>query len=274
MSVSIDATSKLTFLAGIWRPAGAWYLALCLAGLAIGLWPDCIYPASLRLGPVPAPLPALATLAVGQSAFCLLVYPLILLCRVPWPGCVGHADDSDGTYRSLRRSRLVHLASVLGLRSSVFGRFDGTYRSLPLAASSNVALAYEALALVLVAAPFYLASAWLSDAILRDVLRCVLYLLGLFVLSAALGDLLRRDSTRTAGLIAMLTILLGLPSLYYVCLEFAPSASCEWLRSLSPAMMAWDAAQARGGSLTPQPLWAWIVWPALGVAVKVVCRRA
>lgn len=66
-------------LLGLWRGAGVWYLAVCLASLAVGLWPEAILPA--KAGVRPLPLPTLAMLSVGQSVFFLLVYPLILFRR-------------------------------------------------------------------------------------------------------------------------------------------------------------------------------------------------
>lgn len=64
---------------GLWRGAGVWYLAFCLASLAIGLWPEAVLPA--KAGSRPLPLPTLQTLAAGQAMFFLLVYPLILFRR-------------------------------------------------------------------------------------------------------------------------------------------------------------------------------------------------
>ncbi|MCD6304470.1 MAG: hypothetical protein J7M21_05860, partial [Planctomycetes bacterium] len=66
-------------LAGAWRPAGLLYLAACLAGLAVGLWPQSIWPSRAE---VPAaPLPTLAALAVAQVLFILLAHPIVLLPR-------------------------------------------------------------------------------------------------------------------------------------------------------------------------------------------------
>ena len=66
-------------LAAAWRPAGLGYLAVCLAALLVGLYPQAVYPAR---GDVPAaPVPTLQALAVGQVLFFLLVHPLIILRR-------------------------------------------------------------------------------------------------------------------------------------------------------------------------------------------------
>jgi hypothetical protein len=66
-------------LAAAWRRGGLIYLAWCLGSLAAGLWPEAIYPS--RRDAIPAPLPALQSLAAGQALFILLVHPLILLAR-------------------------------------------------------------------------------------------------------------------------------------------------------------------------------------------------
>jgi len=71
-----------TALSAVWRPGGLLYLALLLAGLAAGLWPEAVYPprGAFRA----APLPALKTVGLAQVAFILLVYPLVIFSR--WQG--------------------------------------------------------------------------------------------------------------------------------------------------------------------------------------------
>ena len=59
----------------IWRTGGVWYLAVCVLGLAAGLWPDAVYP---REGVVAAPLPTLHTLAAAQVAYFLLIRPVLV----------------------------------------------------------------------------------------------------------------------------------------------------------------------------------------------------
>ena len=66
-------------LAGAWRPASLLYLAALLAALAIGLWPEAIFPS--RADVRAAPLPTLQVLAVVQVSYFLLAYPLIVLVR-------------------------------------------------------------------------------------------------------------------------------------------------------------------------------------------------
>ncbi len=55
------------------------YLAMCLAGLAVGFWPDALWRWSEEFPN--QPLPALQCLFVAQVGFVLLAYPLVLLRR-------------------------------------------------------------------------------------------------------------------------------------------------------------------------------------------------
>ncbi len=67
----------------VWGPAGGLYLLILLAGLAAGLWPDAIRPP--KRAPVAAPLPTLQALLVAQTAYFLLVHPLVVARRRPSP---------------------------------------------------------------------------------------------------------------------------------------------------------------------------------------------
>ncbi len=62
-----------------WQPVGAVYLLMCLAGLAVGLWPGAVWPTSPDSQP--APLPTLQCLAVSQVIFFLLARPAVSLWR-------------------------------------------------------------------------------------------------------------------------------------------------------------------------------------------------
>ncbi|MDP6545201.1 MAG: hypothetical protein QGH60_14535 [Phycisphaerae bacterium] len=80
-------------LSAAWRPAGLFYLAAMLIGLAVGLWPWSIGGSVDPYSPVS--VPAVQTLVVAQVAFYLVVYPLIVLFRASsgrswrwWPDAV------------------------------------------------------------------------------------------------------------------------------------------------------------------------------------------
>ncbi len=74
-----DPAEPAGILAAAWRPGGLLYLAACLLGLAVGVFPATVFP---RRGVVPAPVPALQTLAVFQGAFGLLVVPVLSFRRL------------------------------------------------------------------------------------------------------------------------------------------------------------------------------------------------
>ncbi|MCE5279053.1 MAG: hypothetical protein ABFD92_15020 [Planctomycetaceae bacterium] len=124
---------------------------------------------------------------------------------------------------------------------------------------SFVLAALAALAVQLVvAAPFYVAAAWLSDATWLDVLRLIIFLLCLAPLAIAAAALMAKNATAAAWtLLALMLLSLGLPALYYLGLEFWTygGGSVEWLWNLGPLTAAWSVATARGTSILPHPLW-------------------
>ena len=63
----------------LFRPSLAWWMTCCLAGLAVGLWPDVFWPTGPDFRP--PPLPTLRTLALAQGLYFLLIHPLLLLHR-------------------------------------------------------------------------------------------------------------------------------------------------------------------------------------------------
>ena len=143
-----------------------------------------------------------------------------------------------------------------------------TRRGLPVA---------EWVGLLVAAAPFYLAAACLADATLADVLRLVIYLVGMVLLGWSAGAWLAQPRARSVTLLAVLVILLGLPGGYYVAREFFAVQPGHWLWHLAPATSAWTMAASRGDSWAPAPAWAAIVWPAVagaaGLALVLASRR-
>ncbi len=210
-------------LAYAWRPAGLAYLLVCLAGLAIGLWPEAIV--SSRHLPRTAPLPVLQTLAVCQVAYILLVYPLVLFRR-----------------------------SQRGSIGEWFWR----------------AVVVETCTFMFVAVPFYVAAAYLADAVAVDVVRLVLQLLLLWPLAWVAGLWLLAPAGRTAATLLLVLIALALPAACYITLEFMPALRVGWLWDLTPATFAWRSAASRGDSWVPQPLWALLVWPVVALTAAMV----
>ncbi|MCE5325045.1 MAG: hypothetical protein LLG01_01385 [Planctomycetaceae bacterium] len=141
------------------------------------------------------------------------------------------------------------------------------------AGSKYVLSALAALVLQLVvAAPFYVVAAWLSDAALLDVLRLIIFLLCLSPLAIAAGALMARNATAAAWtLLTLMLLTLGLPALFYLGTEFWTHAgSVDWLWNLGPLTAAWSTAAARGTSILPQPLWSPGVLLAISAAAVFV----
>lgn len=73
-----------TWRESLLRPGLIAWLACCLAGLGLGLWPGAVWPTEPDF--LPPPLPVLQTLAVAQAVYFLLVHPLVLLAGPVRPG--------------------------------------------------------------------------------------------------------------------------------------------------------------------------------------------
>jgi len=225
MKASTESSRLASLAAALWRPAGLFYLAACIGGLAVGLWPGAVRPP----GGVSfaAPLPTLRALAVAQGAFVLLVHPLILMRRSPrryWSGAI-----------------------------------------------------VETAGLVLVTVPFYVAAAWLGNAVPADVVRCGVYAICLWPVAWVAGALLHRRRLAAGVLILLLIAAFGLPAAFYLALEFLSGAGVsDWFWRLAPATFAWDNAASRLGWVWPRPLWATLVWPGLaaaGLVIRQVSRK-
>lgn len=155
------------------------YLCFCLLATAAGFWPGAIVPPRDG-GPAAAPLPAMQTLAVGQTIFFLLLYPIL------------------AAHRQSRR----HPTATEG-RNPFY-----------LASLGEIALLFT------VTAPFYLAAAWLSDATARDVVRTALTVLAFCPLGAAAGRRLARPNPSPWTLAAMAVLVLGLGGAWYIVVDF------------------------------------------------------
>ncbi|NQU76082.1 MAG: hypothetical protein HQ546_07215 [Planctomycetes bacterium] len=70
--------------AHLWRPAILAWGGVNLAALCVGLFPRLLLAESAA---PTGPLPALQALAIGQVGFALLIYPLILACRMQHRRC-------------------------------------------------------------------------------------------------------------------------------------------------------------------------------------------
>lgn len=230
MSATTDPSGYQGRLPCPWRAAGLLYLAVLLAGLAAGLWPETLWPAVERRDA--APLPTLQTLAVAQLMFFLLVYPMVLLKRfAPRPNHPG-GEPKRPYWRLVVPESLLLL--VLG------GPFY-----LPAA---------------------FLADATTTDAV-RCAICVASFLPLVWVAGAHLARARRGTSAVTLGL---LVVALGLPAAYYVAIEFLPPAAAHWASTGTPAMIVWRNAAARIDTPWPGPLWALLAWPAVAAVAAAL----
>jgi hypothetical protein len=204
-----------------WTSEGAVYAVFCLVGLAVGLWPDAIYPPH---DPTPSvTLPALRTLVVSQIAFVLLAWPPAILRRA-------------------ERGRLPSLPSV--------------------AVEGSLLLAF--------AIPFFVAAAWVADAVALDVIRCELYVLGVMPAGVAAGWWMARSPAFRPWIqIVLLIAVLGVPAAWYAAREFLTPEPLHALWNVGPASFAWSLAASRQGVALARPLWAALVWPIAGIAAML-----
>ncbi|MDY6913832.1 MAG: hypothetical protein SVT52_05190 [Planctomycetota bacterium] len=138
-------------------------------------------------------------------------------------------------------------------------------------------LVLESAVYLVVAAPFYIAAWYLSDAVFADVVRTALYVTCLMPVAWAAAAHLAVSRRRAVITLALLLAALGLPWAYYVAAEFLGQGRAGWLRCLAPAMFVWRTAAARSGDWLPRPIWAALVWPtiaAAGVLLTLLPGRA
>jgi len=213
----------------LWRPAGILYLAVCLAALAVGLWPDAVYPS--RSNYRPAPLPTLQTLAVGQAAFILLVHPLVLLRRRDKAARPEH-EDARAFLASAVLETLGMLAATAPFYAAAAWLADATVGDVLRAALYAACLW-----------PTAWAGAWCMIRRPRWASAVVLGLL-LAALGLPAAWYVAREFLPAVG-------------------------DAGWLWRLAPATFAWDNAASRLPNAAPEPLWALLAWPAIAVAVAI-----
>lgn len=231
--------------AWLWSPVCLLYLALCLAGLACGLWADEVIPPKTANRPLP--LHTLSTLTMSQMVFFLLVYPVAILRR-----------------GERRRERPGERPAQESLAIQQGGRDNGLFwawRFLP-----------QALFLLLVVTvPFYVIATYLADATLLDCLRGALAVLLVLPLCLAICSWLRLGGVwRTMGGAMMMLLAMGLPAAWYIAAEIVKASWSEVLWDLGPVTLAWNNGQDRLGLLLPRPVWAWGLWQGVAAAMLLV----
>ena len=211
---------------GPWRSLGALYLAFLLAGLAGGLWHEAIYPP--RFGLRPVTLPTLQTLALAQSAFAMLAWPLAVLWR---------AQRQHHASRPYWGPALTE-AAVFFLVAAPFYFVAAFFADAVFTDVLRLAI-YQ-----LCLWSFVLASGALVQN--RPASRPLVLFLLVFL---ALG-------TPMLCYVAIEFIAPADPGLT----DFmSPPPRLAWLWHLSPALNSWRQAASRGGTSLPSPLWPCLV---------------
>lgn len=121
---------------------------------------------------------------------------------------------------------------------------------------------------LVVALPFLVVAAYLANATPRDAGRSMLLVVGAFLAAWGLALLAGRGAggMSLSVLVSVLAVL-GLPAAWYLTSpDFLP-AQPGWLWDLAPTLFAWSTAHERIASWLPVPLWALILWPAIGLAM-------
>lgn len=190
-----------------------------------------------------------------------------LLCGLAvglWPGAVCPSRQEIPaaplpTLQCLAISQVVYFLLVWPMATLIQRRQQG---------GGALSMTAELLLHAAIAAPFYVAGAFLADATLTDGLRTVLYVASLLPLSLAGGMwLTRRPAWRAVTVLVLLAAVLGLPAAYYIAREFfyaSPLGYAKQLWRLGPITFAWEAAGSRMSFLLARPIWAAVVWAVVG----------
>ncbi len=125
--------------------------------------------------------------------------------------------------------------------------------------------------LVAASAPLYVIAAWLSDGAVRDVARCLLYLAAVATAAWGLGQWTASSRPAALTVVALLAAVaaVGAPVVCYLLAELADSpAGGGWLSPATPATFGFRLAD-RSPDLLVGPVWAWLLWPAVGAAAML-----
>ena len=243
-----------------WRAVGVVFLVVSLLALSAGAFFGFFLPAHLsgnRFGS-----PALQVLISVQAVFLIMFWPLPVVRPSKKVGWHLQPERSGGCGCRMRQERKAPTSSA-SLRSAPL---EGATRQLGFLFRS----AAEYIIFLAVSIPLYVVAAYLSDATATDVIRSLLYLSAVATGAMGLGLWAQagRVSIITAVTLAGALIAVGGPVLCYLLVELTDaSMSAGWLWRGSPATCAFESAAARGANWYPTPIWAWALWPVVGIAL-------
>ncbi len=181
-----------------------------------------------------------------------------------WPDAI-YPARGDGRSAPLPTLRTVALAQaafiLLAYPMVLFARWRGGLRRRSWAEAL-----VESAGLLIAAAPFYVAAAYLADATGTDAIRTAVYVASLLPLAWCSGAWMARSRWRAWVLVDVLIIALGLPAAYYIAREFLTPDPLDWLRRAAPLTFIWETGASRLGVLISRPIWAACIWSLAGAA--------
>ena len=187
-----------------------------------------------------------------------------------WPDAIApsRADIRAAPLPTLRALAVAQAGWVLLVWPvAIFSRCQRGQKLCPLS------LTAEAVGLLILAVPFYIAAGWLADATGPDVARVVLHIASLCPLAWLLGWMQARGRTwRGASRAAGPLIALGPAIAWYIGLEFIAAAPTDGIWLAGPTTFAWSNAASRLGTACPRPLVVWVAWPAVAAVAFGVLR--
>lgn len=181
-----------------------------------------------------------------------------------WPDAIypARGDVRPAPLPTLRTVALAQAAFILLAYPMVlFARWRG---GMPRRSWAEAAV--ESAGLLIAAAPFYVAAAYLADATGTDAIRTAVYVASLLPLAWCSGAWMARSRWRAWVLVDVLIIALGLPAAYYIAREFLTPDPLDWVRRAAPLMFIWETGASRLGVLIPRPIWAACIWALAGAA--------
>jgi hypothetical protein len=167
----------------------------------------------------------------------VLLFLLGGLCIGLWPEAILPPHDGSSyvplpAWACLCTAQLLYMLWIWPMRLSIRLRSTLKLRQIMV----------ETIWLFLLAAPFYLAAAYLSDITWLEAIRSWALLLSICPLVWFSAVLMTHPAARPWVLLALLLIVFAIPIACYLAAEFFTSGLPVWLRWLSPLLRMWDMA--------------------------------
>ncbi len=216
----------------------------------------------------------------GSNGVVYLLFVTIGLAAGLWPEAIwpGHAESADPTLPLLQTVVIAQILFALVAYPTIIIRRQLCDSANTAAATIPViATAREAVIMLLVALPAYVAGWWFSDAVLTSALQSVLHVAAVFacvVLACGADARGGRGGAVVLAMLVMLVIAIGLPAGWYISAEFfdRPHVS-DVLWNISPLLRGWTiaagGAEVSSGQNTPWFAWS-AIWVPVGAGIRLV----